>query len=253
MPFLRAGGHDLEYRWIPARRTDAPTLVFLHSALGSAGLWGDFPDHLAERTGGGALVYSRQGHGASDPLPPEHDARYLFHESRVVLPDVLAARGIAKPVLVGHSDGATIAIIAAAERDPTIRGVVLVAPHVLVEDISVQGIAQSVDAYEHADLRAKLAEHHTHVDGMFSRWVDVWQSSEFRSWNIVDLLPSITCPALVIQGEDDRYGTLEQVALIERHLGGTVESLVLADCGHAPQIDHPDVVLDAMARFIQRL
>lgn len=253
MPFLRAAGCKLEYRRIPPLRSDAPPLVFLHSALGSTRLWEDFPDRLAERTEGGALVYSRRGHGSSDPLPADHDPEYLNDEALSVLPAVLAERGIVNPVLVGHSDGATISLIAAARSVPAVRALVLMAPHVVVEEISIRGIDGSLAAYETKDLREKLAQHHDDVDGMFRRWVDVWRSDGFRSWSIVPLLPSITCPTLVIQGENDRYGTMDQVDLIDENIGGPIESLVLADCGHAPQVDHPDVALDAIAKFLRQL
>jgi pimeloyl-ACP methyl ester carboxylesterase len=256
VPSLNAVGRTLEYRWIPARRSiasSAPALVFLHSALGSARLWDSFPDRLAERTGRGALVYSRQGHGSSGPLPPQHDADYLDQEALVVLPAVLADRGVTNPVLIGHSDGATIALIAAARSDVAFQALVLIAPHVIVEDISIRGIDESKVAYETKDLREKLSFHHDDVDGMFQRWVNVWRSESFRAWSIVPLLPSITCPTLVIQGENDRYGTLEQLNLLEENIGGSIETLVLADCGHAPQVDHPDIVLDAMTEFCRQL
>ncbi|MFN8574443.1 MAG: alpha/beta hydrolase [Gemmatimonadaceae bacterium] len=253
LPRLRAAGALLEYREIAGRRSQAPPLVFLHSALGSARLWEDLPDKLASATGSRALMYSRQGHGASDPLPSEHDPEYLTHEALDVLPAVLRARSIERPVLVGHSDGATIALINAALSVLRVRGLVLIAPHVIVEDISVAGIEKSARAFEDDDLRTKLAVHHHDVDGMFDRWADVWRRAEFRQWSIVHLLGEIVCPVLVIQGEDDRYGTLAQVELIEDHVAGPVRSMILPDCGHAPQVEYPERVLEEVARFVRTL
>ncbi len=253
LPRLRAAGALLEYREIAGKRSQTPPLVFLHSALGSTRLWDDLPDKLVAATGARALIYSRQGHGASDPLPTEHDPEYLTHEALDVLPAVLRTRGIERPVLVGHSDGATIAVINAALSVARVRGLVLIAPHVIVEDISVAGVEKSARAYEDDDLRTKLSVHHHDVDGMFDRWADVWRRAEFRHWSIVHLLGEIVCPVLVIQGEDDRYGTLAQVDLIEDHAAGPVRSVVLPECGHAPQVDHPERVLEEIARFVRSL
>ena len=149
--------------------------------------------------------------------------------------------------------GATIALIAAAKSSIDAQALVLIAPHVIVEDVSVRGIETSVRAYEADDLRTKLAVHHAHVDGMFWRWADVWRSARFRAWTIVPLLSDISCPVLIVQGEDDRYGTLQQVELIEEHVGGLVDSLVLPNCGHAPQIDHADTVLGSIVGFVRAL
>lgn len=252
LPRLRVAGVSLEYRQIPGRHR-APVLVFLHSALGSARLWEEFPDRLVGETGLPAFAYSRQGHGASDPLPTTHDAGYLNHEALAVLPGALNDRGIERPILVGHSDGATISLIAAARSRIDPRALVLIAPHVIVETISVRGIEQTADRYANRDLRQKLQQHHDHVDGMFSRWSDVWRDPSFLDWTIVPLLADLSCPVLVIQGKDDRYGTLEQVRLIAENARGSVETLVLDDCGHAPQVDYPERVAEAIVGFVGRI
>jgi len=166
---------------------------------------------------------------------------------------VLAARGIEAPVLVGHSDGATIALIHAADGRWPVRGLVLEAPHVLVEDVTIEGIERARAAYQTGTLREKLGPWHADVNATFRGWADAWLMPGFREWSIERLLARVRCPALVIQGEDDQYGTLAQVAAIQRGMGGPVEALVLAGCGHAPHADRPEEVLDAMARFIAAL
>ncbi|HET7600739.1 MAG TPA: alpha/beta hydrolase [Gemmatimonadales bacterium] len=253
MPFLRAAGHRLEYRWIPPARAGAATLVFLHEGLGSAALWGEFPDRLAARTGSGALVYSRYGFGRSDPLAQQRTRNYLHDEALEALPAVLADRRIERPVLVGHSDGATIALIYAALAGAPVRGLVLEAAHVFVEDATIRGIERARAAYAAGTLRERLAPHHADVDATFRGWADVWLASEFREWNIEDVLPRVRCPALVIQGEDDQYGTIAQVEAIRDGVSGPVELMLIHGSGHAPHVDRAGLVLDATARFIARL
>jgi pimeloyl-ACP methyl ester carboxylesterase len=249
VPFLVAAGRRLEYRWIGPTRSGAPPLVFLHEGLGSAALWRDFPERLAARTGSGALVYSRYGFGASDPLREPRGPDYLEREALDALPEVLGELDIDDPVLIGHSDGATIALIhAAAGR--AVRGLVLEAPHVFVEEETIRGIRQARAAYENEDLRERLGRWHTDVDATFRGWADVWLMPGFRSWNIEGALGRVRCPVLVIQGEDDPYGTTAQVEAIARGTSGRVETLVLAGCGHAPHAEEPEVVLDGMARFV---
>ena len=250
MPHLTADRRQLEYRWIPPRQTGTPPLVLLHEGLGSAELWADFPDRLAQGTGCGALVYSRYGYGRSDPLTEPRDIGYLDREGLVVLPEVLAARGLESPVLVGHSDGATIGLIHAADRRWKVRGLVLEVPHVFVEDVTIEGIVRAKAAFTGGTLRERLRPWHTDVDATFAGWADTWLQPKFRAWNIGRRLRNIRCPALVIQGEDDRYGTLAQVTAIERGSGGPVTTLVLPACGHAPHVERPEDVLDAIARFV---
>jgi pimeloyl-ACP methyl ester carboxylesterase len=251
--YLVAHGRRLEYRWIAPRDRGKPPLVLLHEGLGSAELWRDFPDRLAARTGAGALVYSRYGYGRSDVLGAPRNIHYLEHEALTSLPAVLAALRIGSPVLIGHSDGASIALIHAADGRWPVRGLVLEAPHVLVEDVTLQGIAEARSAYESGTLRDRLRPWHTDVDATFNGWADVWLEPRFRAWNIERHLPGIRCPSLVIQGQDDRYGTLAQVEAIQRGNGGPVETLTLPDCGHAPHAERADEVLHAMAGFVATL
>jgi pimeloyl-ACP methyl ester carboxylesterase len=251
--YLAAHGRRLEYRWISPRERGKPPLVLLHEGLGSAELWRDFPDRLADRTGSGALVYSRYGYGHSDVLAGPRNIRYLEHEALTSLPAVLATLRIGSPVLVGHSDGASIALIHAADGRWPVRGLVLEAPHVRVEDVTIQGITEARAAYESGTLRDKLRPWHTDVDATFHGWADVWLQPRFREWNIEERLSGIRCPTLAIQGEDDRYGTLAQVEAIRGGSGGPVEVLTLKGCGHAPHAERPEEVLDAMARFVAAL
>lgn len=251
--YLAADGRQLEYRWIPPHHRGKPPLVLLHEGLGSAELWRDFPDRLAHRTGSGALVYSRYGYGRSDVLGAPRDIHYLEHEALTSLTAVLAALRIGSPVLIGHSDGATIALIHAADGRWPVRGLVLEAPHVFVEDVTIQGIAGARVAYESGTLRDKLQPWHTDVDATFNGWADVWLQPGFREWSIERHLSGIRCPTLVIQGEDDLYGTLAQVEAIQRGISGPVETLALQGCGHAPHAERPEEVLDAMARFVAAL
>jgi pimeloyl-ACP methyl ester carboxylesterase len=253
LSFLVAAGRRLEYRWIPATRRDAPPLVFLHEGLGSAALWSDFPDRLAAATGSGALIYSRYGFGRSEPLREPRTSDYLEREALDALPAVLEDRGIERPVLVGHSDGATIALIhAAAGRWPA-RGLVLEAPHVFVEDVTIRGIERARAEYGAGRLRGKLQPWHEDVDATFRGWADLWLLPGFWAWNIERMLPGICCPMLVIQGEKDQYGTAAQLEAIARGASGPVETRMLAGCGHAPHAEQPEIVLEAMEGFIGAL
>jgi pimeloyl-ACP methyl ester carboxylesterase len=246
---LRAGGHRLEAVWHGAAPDAAPTLVFLHEGLGSVSTWRDVPEELARRTGCGALVYSRLGYGASDPVAPPRPLSYM-HDEAELLPEVLDAAGVQRAILVGHSDGGSIAILhAGSERAGRVRGLVLEAPHVFVEDLSVASIAAARDEYLHGDLRARLARHHQDVDGAFWGWNRAWLDPGFRSWNIEAALPDIRVPILAIQGADDPYGTLLQIDAIERRAPGPTERLILPECGHAPHRDQRAATLDAIARF----
>ncbi len=245
MSRLLVGGGEIEYEAIPGRQ---PAIVFLHEGLGSMGLWRDFPGRLCEATGAAGLVWSRHGYGGSEAMARRRTPDYMHHEALVVLPELLAARGLDDVVLVGHSDGASIALIAAAVRT-SVRGVVAIAPHLFVEERSVESIAAARLRYEGGDLRQRLARHHEDVDATFYGWNDIWLSPEFRDWSIEEYLPAIHCPVLVVQAEDDPYGTTEQVDRIERGAGGPVTTLVLVTGGHAPHAAAPEGVLGAAQHF----
>ncbi len=228
----------------------APPLVLLHEGLGSVSLWRDFPERLAQQTGRGVFAYSRAGHGASDPPATPHTTNFMHDEAREWLPAVLDASKIDEAILVGHSDGASIALIFAATYPERVRSLVLEAPHVFVEDISIASIERMRTLYETTDLRGKLARHHANVDVMFRGWNDVWLDPAFRDWNLQAYLPQITCPVLLVQGEQDEYGTVHQIYSIEAAVAGPRSTLRLPDCGHSPHRDQPQKVLAAIEQFI---
>jgi pimeloyl-ACP methyl ester carboxylesterase len=235
---------NLETREIPGAE---PALVFLHEGLGSVGLWRDFPAELAKRTGRRAFLYSRAGHGQSDVPEQPRTPRFMHDEALEVLPALLGEHGIERPVLVGHSDGASIALIHAAQHP--VDSLVLHAPHVFVEDLSVASIAEARDTFESTDLRERMGRYHRDAEATFRLWNDIWLAPEFRDWNIEDVLPGITAPVLAIQGEHDQYGTLAQIDAIERGVSGPFQRVVL-DARHAPHLEAPDETLKAAAEFV---
>ncbi len=247
--FAAIGDQRLEFVRL-AGNPGAPTLVFLHEGLGSVAMWRDFPQRVATATGHPALVYSRAGYGRSSPLTQARRSDYMHTEALAVLPALLDRLAIERPILVGHSDGASIALIHAGAGVRAVRAIAAIAPHVFVEELSVSSIARAKSNYDRGDLRPRLARHHADVDSAFRGWNDIWLAPEFRDWNIESLLTGIACPVLLIQGEDDEYGTLAQVDAIQRQVEGPVERVVLAACGHAPQRDQPEATLAALARFI---
>ena len=235
---MRIDGYRLEYRWLGPPPGTRPTLVFLHEGLGSVSLWRDFPDAVCERTGCGGLVYSRAGHGSSDPLRGPRSPCFMHDEAKVVLPQVLRACQIENAILIGHSDGASIAIIATGTGVVTPRALILEAPHVFVEALTIDSIRRTADRYRTTDLRDRLARHHPGgVDSLFDDWTRVWLSAEFRAWNIEACLPGVNRQTLVIQGENDEYGTRAQVDVIASALGENCEILTLPDCRHTPHAD----------------
>jgi pimeloyl-ACP methyl ester carboxylesterase len=250
--FANVGGHRIEYERIETAAPNRPTLVLLHEGLGSVAMWRDFPGRLAHASGCNALVYSRYGYGRSDPLTADRDVRYMHDEALVGLPELLDQLAIARPILVGHSDGGSIALIQAGAGNQPVEGVVTLAAHVLVEDISISSIAAAKIAYETTDLRSKLARYHADVDSAFWGWNRIWLHPDFRAWNIEEYLPGIACAVLAIQGEDDEYGTMEQMRRIGAQVKD-VELLELEDCRHSPHKDQPEAVLAAITRFVDRV
>ena len=229
-----------------------PALVLLHEGLGSVSMWRGVPATLHDATARRVVTYSRAGYGRSAPVSLPRPVTYMHHEADVVLPALLAQLGIERPVLVGHSDGASIALLYAGAGHP-VAGLVLLAPHVIVEDATVDSIAAAREAYASTDLRERLARHHDDVDVAFRGWNDVWLSPEFRAWDITERLPAIDAPVLVIQGDADAYGTPRQLDLIEAGVGGPVEQMLLPGVGHAPHLEAPGAVLPAIATFVAGL
>ena len=252
MPFLAIAGHHLEYQQI-AGDPGRPTLVFLHEGLGSVAMWREFPAQLANATAAPAVVYSRYGYGNSEPIATPRGVSYMHDEALIALPELRRVLGLDDVILVGHSDGASIAIIHAGGGRWPVRGLVLEAPHVFVEDVSVASIEEARIAYETTDLRQRLKRYHANVDSAFRGWNDIWLHPDFRAWNVTEFLPAIACAVLAIQGAEDEYGTLAQLDAIEHGVGGRFERLVLAGCKHSPHRDQPQAVLAAMADFIRRL
>ncbi|MEP7182916.1 MAG: alpha/beta hydrolase [Betaproteobacteria bacterium] len=252
MPFVTAAGRRIEYEHIAVAGGGRPTMVFLHEGLGSIAMWRDFPGRIAHAAGCDAVVYSRYGYGGSERLAAPHGVRYMHDEALVALPELLDRLRIERPILVGHSDGASIALIHAGNGGRAVTGLALMAPHVRVENISVASIAAAKVAYETADLRAKLARFHADVDSAFRGWNDIWLHPDFRAWNIEDCLPRVACPVLAIQGVDDEYGTLDQLARIGRGIADA-ELVELPDCRHSPHRDQPDAVIGIITRFVDRI
>ncbi|HEX7602226.1 MAG TPA: alpha/beta hydrolase [Polyangiaceae bacterium] len=251
---LRADGARLEAEWHGPSPEDAATLVFLHEGLGCVAMWREFPAALAEATGLGALVVSRQGYGGSDPVSLPRPLTYMQHEGLEVLPEVLDAAGVKQAILVGHSDGGSIALVHAgtARSHPRVLGLMLEAPHVFCEDVSIASILEAREAYEHGELRERLRKYHgDNVDGAFWGWNRAWLDPGFRAWNIEEYLPKIRVPVLVVQGEDDRYGTVAQVEAIERGCGAPVTRAMLPGCGHSPHREKAAETLAVMVGFVK--
>jgi len=251
---LDVGGVQIEYLWSGPSPAASPTLVFLHEGLGCAALWKDFPQRVAAATGLGAMVYSRQGYGGSDPVAVPRPLTYMHDEGLRTLPALLDAASIQSAILVGHSDGASIALInAGGRRDPRLHGLVLMAPHVFNEELSVTSIRVAREAYQNGPLRERLARWHgDNVDCAFWGWNHAWLDPGFMEWNIEEYLSSIEIPCLVIQGEDDQYGTARQVEAIQRQVPGQVEVLMLPDCRHSVFQDQAAATLEAIAGFSTR-
>ena len=228
--------------------------MFLHEGLGAITRWRDFPASLCARLGWGGLVYNRQGYGGSDPFGSPLTPRFMHREALEVLPRLLETFAISEPVLFGHSDGGSIALIYAGSGLAPLAGLVLEAPHVFVEDLTVASIAKVHGSYGSSDLRERLERHHgSNVDMLFEYWIRLWLSDEFRSWNIEESLPRITCPALVIQGTDDEYGSPRQLDAITAGVSGRIETVLLEACGHSPHIDQREAVEKAAVTFLRQL
>ena len=252
--FVTIDGCRLEYQWLGPRPGTTPTIVFLHEGLGSISRWRDFPAALSARMGWGALVYNRQGYGASDPLAGPLSPRFMHREALEVLPRVLDTFEITRLVLLGHSDGASIALINAGSSRSAPIALVAESPHVFVEDVTRASIAALSDSYRTSDLRARLHRHHgANTDALFESWTARWLGDDFRSWDIREYLQAISCPALVIQGRADEYGTLRQVDAIVDGISRRPETLILNDCGHSPHIDQREAVEGAVVAFLERL
>jgi len=252
--FLAINTHRIEYSMIGPRPDLAPTIVMLHEGLGCVGLWGDFPDRLQQATGAGVFVYSRAGYGQSSPVPLPRPLTYMHDAAREMLPSLLETIGFQRGLLLGHSDGASIAAIyAGSVEDHRVGGLVLMAPHFFTEDSGIAAIAEAKKAYETSDLRAKLARWHKDVDVAFKGWNDAWLDPDFRKWDITEQLAYIRVPMLIVQGEDDQYGTVKQIEAAERECYCPIEVALLPGVKHSPQREAPDETLVAISDFVARV
>ncbi|HZY16116.1 MAG TPA: alpha/beta hydrolase [Ramlibacter sp.] len=247
----------IEYQWVGAEAPAAPLVVFLHEGLGSVAMWRDFPARLCQAVGARGLVYSRPGYGRSTPRPADEHwgPDFMHRQAHQVLPALLRALGVAaqrqRPWLFGHSDGGSIALLHAAAFPDAVQGAIVLAPHILVEDVSVRSIQQAREAYLATDLRQRLGRYHDDVESAFWGWNDIWLAPAFRDWAIADEIAAIRCPLLAIQGQDDEYGTLEQIRGIARRVPQT-QLLELPRCGHSPHKDQPEAVIEAVKAFVIR-
>ncbi len=247
-----SNGNLLECRFIDATDSSRPTIVFLHEGLGSVSLWRDFPDQVARACGAGALVYSRHGYGQSGVLEEKRNRDYMHREALEVLPELLQQYKIEHLILFGHSDGASIALIYAGAFD-NVSGVIVEAPHLFVEEISLRGASQAAQAFRSTDLPKKLVRHHRDAAKTFWGWHDIWTSPEFRDWNIESYVASIRCPILAIQGELDEYGSAAQIEAIAKARPGNTNTHLIPHCGHSPHRDQPAITLELVSSFAKAL
>jgi pimeloyl-ACP methyl ester carboxylesterase len=254
MPNVSASGRSLAYEWIGEGREGSPVLVLLHEGLGSIRQWREFPAKLSSATGCRALVYDRYGYGQSDVLAePRRTVRFMHDEALHALPELMKQLHVEEPVLIGHSDGASIALIHAGAGH-AVRAVVAMAPHVFIEPVCLSSIRNATEAFEKTDLPQKLGRYHRDARKTFHGWADVWLDPEFKGWDIRDeYLPGVRCPVLAIQGHDDEYGTMAQLDEIQARVSGRCELVKLAKCGHAPFRDRPDEVLSRVSSFVSNL
>jgi len=244
----------LEYRMVGPRPGEAPTLVLLHEGLGSAGMWGDFPEKLAAATGTGVFAYSRVGYGHSTPATLPRSLDFMHVEAREILPRLLDAIGFREGLLVGHSDGGSVAAIyGGSVQDHRVHGLVLMAPHFIVEDVTINSIREIRHAFDTTDVRQRFQRWHADADATVRGWTDVWMKNDFNSWDISDRLAYIRVPVLIIQGEHDHYGTERQIEIAREECYCPVEALLIPGIQHIPHREAPEATLAAIAAFCQRL
>jgi pimeloyl-ACP methyl ester carboxylesterase len=252
--FLEIGASRLEYKMAGPRPDEAATFVLLHEGLGSVGLWGDFPHRLAEATGLGVFAYSRAGYGRSSPSVLPRRVTFMHEEARDILPHVLEAIGLRRGILLGHSDGASIAAIYAGNvADHRIRGLVLLAPHFFTEEFGVAEIGRMREVYQNTDLRVKLGKWHQDPDNAFYSWSGPWLEPAFRKWDITEELAYIRVPILIVQGADDQYGTLRQIEVAKEECYCPVEAVILEGIRHVPHREAPEATMGAIVDFARRL
>lgn len=252
--FLEIDGQRLEWAAHGPPPQETATIILLHEGLGCVSLWRDFPQKLAETTGLGVFVYSRAGYGQSSPAELPRPIDYMTREAVDVLPKIIDALAPERAILIGHSDGATIAAIhAGSVADFRVRGLVLMAPHFFTEPAGLSSIAAARTAYDEGALREKLARHHGDVENAFNGWCDAWLNPDFQAWNVTEAIDYLRIPTLAIQGVDDQYGTLAQIRELEERAYSPVDVEIMEDCAHAPHLEQPDKTLVAIGDFCERL
>lgn len=246
---------EIEYQWLNKDAADRPIIVFLHEGLGSISMWRDWPEKMCQELNCRGLVYSRYGYGQSTPRKPNElrDIDYLHHEAIQDMPRIFNALGIAneKLILFGHSDGGSIALLFAALSPQNVAAIAIAAPHIYVEDITLEGIRVAKEVYQSTDLSKRLGRHHIDPDSVFWSWNDTWLTPKFAKWNIEQEVKTIKCPILALQGEGDEYGTLDQIFDIEK-LNANAVAVKIAECGHSPHKDQPQLVIKTVAEFLQK-
>ncbi|MBS0531969.1 MAG: alpha/beta hydrolase [Proteobacteria bacterium] len=252
--FLSIGGAELETRMIGPAPDAAPTIVMLHEGLGSVGLWGDFPEKLQAATGMGVFAYSRSGYGASSPAKLPRQVDYMHREALDVLPRILEAIGFRRGLLLGHSDGASIAAIyAGGIQDHRVRGLTLIAPHFITEPMGLAAIAATRAAYDQGDLKGKLARWHTDVDNAFYGWNSAWLDPAFRDWDISEYLAYVRVPVAIVQGANDQYGTIRQIEIAREECYCPVDISLIAGAGHSPHREAAEATVATIADFADRI
>ena len=254
--FIDLKGTRLEAKWIGQQSNiNDRVILFLHEGLGCISMWRDFPEDLSKLTGLRSFIFSRQGYGKSDSIKLPRDVNFMHYEALKILPDILDIVGINRAILVGHSDGGSIALInAGGVRDPRVEGIVCLAAHVFNEEITIKRIEEAKSSFKNGSLREKLAKHHgTNVDCAFWGWNDIWLNPEFKKWNIEKFLPNIRIPALVIQGDKDPYGTISQVDAIQAGIGSNAIVELIPECGHSPHLERRNMTLELITKFINLL
>lgn len=251
---VKAGGKMLEVACFGPSPSEAATIVLLHEGLGSVAMWKDFPQALSDATGMGVCAYSRAGHGQSEVADLPRAVDYMTTEAVDVLPDVLDAIGFERGVLMGHSDGATIAAIyAGTVSDMRVRATILMAPHFFTEPMGLAAIAQAKQTFQSTDLPQRLGKYHKDAEHTFKGWNDAWLNPDFEAWDVGDVIDHFRVPTFAIQGRNDEYGTLAQIEEIETRAYAPVDTLILEGCGHSPHIDQRAAVLAGIAEFTTRL
>jgi len=253
--FVEVCGHRLEYVEVPAHQLNRPPLIFMHEGLGSVSMWRDFPARVAATTGCRTVVYSRHGHGRSSPFPGPHTVRFMHEEALQVLPALRQALGLERPVLVGHSTGASMSLIHAGAGRWEVAGVVAMAPLCFVEEFNLDSIRKAKDLFRTTDMKLKLSRYHDDAEAVFWSWNNIWLDPAFKKWSIEDCLPGIHCAVLAVLGEDDEYSTSRQIEAILKLATNSrsVELLKLADCRHSPQRDQPETVIASLMQFIDEV